>query len=313
MQTSLFLFFGSLLLLPFPALATPLNAPPSPKSSPSLPPNAPIYAANADQILRPGDVLFEYEEKPLTPVQGFIRFGQAVLKAAHQRSRPDLKKADAGIAHVAIYVGKGWLAEAEGTHPGNTRLRLQTLDAHAGFRYKIFRSKDTALARRAAEIAKIWAAESKVGYYFPFHALFVGPKEPAKAKATALRLAAIAKQKGGLQGYRAMFCSQFVFSAYQAAALLPKIKGTRGAAADTLRLPLPLALYAENVSPMEMHQHFLQTSSQEGGFQNVLDLRVSLKHGIQREGIDGWLQQSFLPIAKQANSFFERLKPKKRD
>lgn len=246
-----------------------------------------IRAKTADQYLKAGDILIEYEDYAASAIQGVIRFGQGFIKLTYSPFRKYLKKRREGAVHAAVYLGRGLVAEAEGTHPGNALVRIQTIDVHAGFRYLAYRNKDQALAKRAAWVARYWA-NGTIPYAIPGHVLFNHPKYNQQARQSALLYAKYARTRGG-PPKQGMFCSQFVLAVYQAAYISPQLKANPKLTDKELKLPGSLALNANNVSPMDLNAHLKQTTKQTKGFQFKHDLRIDIKAKVKRKGVGDWI------------------------
>jgi len=145
---------------------------------------------------------------------GLIAFGQYL----HQLWSGKSRGASAGFRHAGIYLGGSLWAHASG---GVFQDAVPT-------GLVVYRSKSPALAEQATKIAKDWAdfrnsADQKatIGYSGgkAGEAIF---RSSGYSQTRAAVLAAYFQQ-GVKPG--AMFCSEFAISVYQAAALLPALKG----------------------------------------------------------------------------------------
>src|SRR5205823_11197930 len=79
-----------------------------------LVPQGVIDSNNADEALRPGDVLIKFAGTSSTWTEKVIEAGEKAVKKLSSLFHEGIKKGDPTCFHVAIYLGKGRTAEAHG-------------------------------------------------------------------------------------------------------------------------------------------------------------------------------------------------------
>jgi hypothetical protein len=208
-----------------------------------------LRAETADAHLEAGDLLFNYLHARETWYARLIERSQRAMKAVSQTLfHRWMKKADPNLVHVAMYVGKGQLAEAHGTNPENAAVKIASLNDHPDERYLIVRPKDRALAARAAEIARNWAGPKRMKFLAPFHVPFRNISFGPGARKDALALGRDADRAGGPKRTKAMFCSQFVAGVYQAAIVAKQLAKKPKLKASDLRMPKSLQVHVAHTS-----------------------------------------------------------------
>ena len=119
-----------------------------------------VNAADADQHLKRGDILFKYlgEKTKISKSEVLIQTGQKAIQTLSGTFHKALKKGDPKAFHVVVYLGKGRTAEAHGGDLATARVGTRSLDEHDGYLFHVFRPTDTALANEAAAVAETWAS-----------------------------------------------------------------------------------------------------------------------------------------------------------
>ena len=217
-----------------------------------LVPQGVIDSNNADEALRPGDVLIKFAGTSSTWTEKVIEAGEKAVKKLSGLFHEGIKKGDPTCFHVAIYLGKGRTAEAHGGDLSTARVATREIDAHAGFLFRIYRCQDQALAKSAVKVAETWAngrMKYLVPALVPFRLASFGPKGHAEA----LVFGQESGREGGPQSAEAMFCSQFVIAVYQAAAVAKQIEQKPKMSSTDVEMPAGLDLHASNASPLAFH------------------------------------------------------------
>ena len=214
--------------------------------------NGVIDSLNADEILKPGDVLIKFAGTSSTLTEKVIQAGEKAVKKLSGLFHEGIKKGDPTCFHVAIYLGGGRTAEAHGGDLSTARVGAREIDAHAGFLFRVYRSQDRALAEAAVKVAETWATgrmKYLVPALVPFHRASFGPQ----AHGEALVFGQESGRKGGPLRFEAMFCSQFVIAVYQAAAVAKQLRQKPGMISTDVEMPAGLDLHASNSSPLAFH------------------------------------------------------------
>src|SRR5262249_12396106 len=144
------------------------------------------------------------------------------------------------------------------------KVGTRSLDAHDGYAFRVYRSRDLALRARAVNVARTWATGA-MKYQVPIRTLFHTSDFGPKAHAEALRFVQGATRAGGPEGQSKMFCSEFVIAVYQAAALLPAFTANRKLTASALSMPAALQIHASNASPLTLQGHLQRDVDQKAG------------------------------------------------
>jgi len=222
------------------------------ESAKELAPHGVIDSTNADELLEPGDVLIKFAGVSSTWTEKVIEAGEKAVKKLSGLFHDGIKKGDPTCFHVALYLGKGRTAEAHGGQLSTARVGTRGIDAHAGFLFRIYRCQDKALAKAAVKVAETWA-DGRMKYLVPalvpFHLASFGPR----ARAEALVFGQESGRGGGPASVKAMFCSQFVIAAYQAAAVAKQLRQKPGMLSTDVQMPAGLDLHASNSSPLAFH------------------------------------------------------------
>src|SRR5438477_11855087 len=94
-----------------------------------------VRSDTADTVLQPGDILFNYSRGEKESWYAKIIAGtQRAIQKTAGRFRASLRRGDASFVHVALYLGKGQVAEAHGTNPDDAAVKIDNLDTHPGER-----------------------------------------------------------------------------------------------------------------------------------------------------------------------------------
>src|SRR5882672_7470155 len=101
-----------------------------------------IRAADADTVLQPGDVMMKTlgPKTKITTAERAIEGGQKLVKKLSDDWFRALKVADVRLFHVAVYIGKGRTAEAHGGNLKTARVATRSIDDHAGYLFRVYRS-----------------------------------------------------------------------------------------------------------------------------------------------------------------------------
>jgi hypothetical protein len=177
-----------------------------------------VTATQADQFLRPGDIMLKRlnDQSPNTSVG--ISISETMIQNLNSVVGTDETRAgDPQVVHAAIYLGNNRTAEAHGETPGESAgVSPRDISHHVGYLFAVYRPTDAALGAEAAAIAKTWAT-GRMGYLLPFSVPFHSSDFGPNGRAEAFEYGAQANVPGGPRGRDKMFCSQFVLAAYQAA------------------------------------------------------------------------------------------------
>ena len=195
-----------------------------------------VKPGNVGGILAPGDFLFKYKDSSNNSdgvvMRGFgaaIAAGQAVLKAGTKewnervasegtKFSQGLAKGDANAIHVAIYIGNGVLAEANGAPLTASVTRWNLFTDHKGETWRVFRLKNREIADAVSKVAGTWAT-GRMKYLIPAQVMVTNSTFGPKAKADGLQYAEAYSSAGGPPAWSKMFCSQFAVSVAQSAAI----------------------------------------------------------------------------------------------
>lgn len=225
-----------------------------------------INTAEADSVLKPGDIMFKLlnEKSPYTSYG--ISAGQTVIQTLDNKFNSAAAKGDAAAVHVAIYIGNGYTAEAHGGSISTAKVGMRPLSDHAGFLFYVFRFKDQSLAAEAAAVGQRWA-NGRMKYKLPFDVPFRLSNFGPFAKRDALRYGKDAGRGGGPQGDDTMFCSQFAIAVYQAAAVARQLKSNSKLGSGDVRVPYGVTLHASNTSPLVLHGKLREATESKNGAQ----------------------------------------------
>ena len=226
-----------------------------------------VNVENADQILKPGDIMMKRlsDASPATTIG--ISISESFIQNLHGTlGSSDASAGDPQVVHAAIYVGKGETAEAHGSTTGESAgVGLRRLSKHAGYIWYVYRPQDAALGAEAAAIARTWAT-GRMGYALPFSVPFSDSSFGPRARSEALEYARAANVAGGPPGMDKMFCSQFVLAAYQAAYVTRLLKAKPALRADEITMYPGVDKQPSNTSPLVMHGHFSSLRLDTGGW-----------------------------------------------
>lgn len=219
-----------------------------------------VTPQNIDEILQPGDYLFKYvvsegKTEFLTSVfQKIINYGQQAFTIGSQKwndyidqenlnFKKAMAKGDPNVIHMALYVGKGMLAEANGTTMQNAAVKTESIfTAHKGEVWKVFRHKDKALSQDVSKVASLWANE-RMKYLIPVKGILTNANFGPQAMSQAVQYGEAYNVKGGPKSVTSMFCSQFAVAASQSAALNRLMVSNGKSAKDNLvNLPIEFKL-----------------------------------------------------------------------
>jgi hypothetical protein len=220
-----------------------------------------VTAATADKVLQPGDVFLKFSlQKAEQLTQTLIKTAQKIVKKVSDFFGIAQKKGDPTGFHSGLYLGGGRVAEAYGGDLSSARVGIRGLEHHDGYLLKVYRPRDTELAKRAVEVATRWA-NATMGYLVPIRTLR-SADFGRFARAEALQYGRDASRAGGPKGFKKMFCSQFVLAAYQAAAVSAQLAKRPRLAASEVRVPLGVRVHAANSSPLTLHSQLLQAAKE---------------------------------------------------
>lgn len=253
-----------------------------------------VRASTAARYLRPGDTLLNFVRttNPAFWAKAIVGAQKGIQKLAGFFNK-SLRLADPSIVHSAIYLGDGMIAEAYGTNPDDAGVAVVSLDQHPSETYLISRPVDSALAKRAATIAKLWAQTKRLGYFPPFHAPLRSSSFGSNARAAALSFGKAAAVSGGPASVTSMFCSQFVIAVYQAAIVAPQLAKNPKLSADRLTMPRALAVDAGNASPLAQ-VGALRSKEDNGKLLFVEHGKVQVDPTLPpRPGIYDWVKAQF--------------------
>ena len=238
----------------------------NPAPQPVQPPAAPqikvvaVSDKNADQVLRPGDVLI----KMLNTKSEATTWGTAVTQGAIQQFLGAFSSAarsgNPADVHAAIYLGNHQTAEAHRSSDEDKEgTSLRDIEHHAGYLFYVFRPKNAALGAEAAAVAKRWA-NWRMGYRVPWETPFHNSDFGPKAQGEALAYGQASNTAGGPPGEKDMFCSQFVLAVYQAAVVRSELTRNPNLKATQVGMYPGVDRQASYTSPLVMHGH-LQSSA----------------------------------------------------
>jgi hypothetical protein len=216
--------------------------------------DAVVNAADADQHLKRGDILFKYlgAKTKITKSEVLIQTGQKAIRTLSGAFHKELKKGDPKAFHVVVYLGNGRTAEAHGGDIATARVGTRSLDEHDGYLFHVFRPKDQALANEAATVAETWAT-SRMKYKVPVAVGFSRSNYGPEAREEALKYGKAAHTKGGPPSVDAMFCDEFGIAVYQAAAAARALAKNPGLKSKDLSMPSGLDLQASHASVMAFY------------------------------------------------------------
>lgn len=216
-----------------------------------------VTAKNADQVLRPGDVMLKLLNKSSQASSVGISVGEGAINDFYGGFSEAAKKGNPAAVHVAMYVGNGQTAEAHGkTSEDAEGVSLRRIEHHAGYLWFVFRPKDERMGREAAEIARRWAT-GRMAYRLPWQVALHNSDFGSKAREEAFTYGQAANTAGGPPQEKSMFCSQFVIAAYQAAAVRRQMaeSGGRRIGPKDLHMYPGVDLQASYTSPLVFHGH----------------------------------------------------------
>jgi hypothetical protein len=215
-----------------------------------------VTASQADQFLKPGDIMLKRlnDKSPATSIG--ISVSQEMVQNLNSVIGTDETRAgDPQVVHAAIYVGNNQTAEAHGETPGEPAgVSLRAVSHHVGYLFAVYRPADAALGAEAAAIARTWAT-GRMGYLLPLaveaHSSSFGPD----ARAEAFEYGSQWNVPGGPRGRSKMFCSQFVLAAYQAAYVQRLVKANPKLTANGVTMYPGVDRQAQYTSPLVMSGH----------------------------------------------------------
>lgn len=251
---------------------------PQPKPVPAQPSAAARVVAvsdrNADQVLKPGDILI----KMLNTKSEATTWGTAVTQGAIQEFMGAFSAAarsgNPATVHAAIYVGNHQTAEAHRSSDEDKEgTSLRDIEHHAGYLFYVFRPRNAQLGVDAAAVARRWA-NWRMGYRIPWETPFHNSDYGPKAVAEAISYGAAANTAGGPPGEKQMFCSQFVLAVYQAAVVHSAVTHNPNLKANQIGMYPGVDRQASYTSPLVMHGH-LQSSQ---GFAELPMIVVQKSH-----------------------------------
>jgi len=215
-----------------------------------------VTASQADQFLKPGDIMLKRlnDQSPVTSI-GISVSQEAIQNLNSIIGTDETKAGDPQVVHAAIYLGNNQTAEAHGATPGESAgVSPRNISHHVGYLFAVYRPTDAALGAEAAAIARTWAT-GRMGYLLPLsvpaHSSSFGPA----GRAEALEYGSQANVPGGPRGRSQMFCSQFVLAAYQAAYVQRLMKANPKLTADGVTMYPGVDRQASYTSPLVMSGH----------------------------------------------------------
>jgi hypothetical protein len=210
----------------------------------------PVRQANADQVLRQGDVLFKLINDKSHATSWGIVITDAAVQQLNGKFNSAAARGDAAVVHVSIYVGNGRFAEARG---GDIKkVVTRPIDDHAGYLFYVYRPTNRALGEHAAEVARIWA-NGRMKYKDPYHVPFRSSSYGPMARKDALRYGHDARRGGGPRNDDSMFCSEFIIAVYQAAMVEAQLKKNPKLSPSKLGMQHAMQLDASNTSPLVLN------------------------------------------------------------
>lgn len=217
----------------------------------------PVTAKNADQVLKPGDIMLKLLNKSSQASSVGISVGEGAINDFYGGFSDAAKKGNPAAVHVAMYVGNGQTAEAHGkTSEDAEGVSLRRIEHHAGYLWFVFRAKDERMGREAADVARRWAT-ARMAYRLPWEVAMHNSSFGSKAREEAFMYGQAANTTGGPPQDKSMFCSQFVIAAYQAAAVRRQMaeSGGRRIGPNDLHMYPGVDLQASYTSPLVLHGH----------------------------------------------------------
>ncbi len=215
-----------------------------------------VTATQADQFLKPGDIMLKRlsDQSPNTSVG--ISVSETMIQNLNSVIGTDETRAgDPQVVHAAIYLGNNQTAEAHGETPGESAgVSPREISHHVGYLFAVYRPADAALGAEAAAIARTWAT-GRMGYALPFAVPFHSSDFGPNARAEAFEYGSQAKVPGGPRGRDKMFCSQFVLAAYQAAYVQRLMKANPKLGPDGVTMYPGVDRQASFTSPLVMSGH----------------------------------------------------------
>jgi len=215
-----------------------------------------VTDTQADQFLKPGDIMLKRlnDKSPVT--SDGIAISQEIVQNLNGVIGTDETRAgDPQVVHAAIYLGNNKTAEAHGETPGEAAgVSLRDISHHDGYLFVVYRPADAALGAEAAAIARTWAT-GRMGYLLPLaveaHSSSFGPD----ARTEAFEYGSQWNVAGGPRGRSKMFCSQFVLAAYQAAYVQRLVKANPKLTAAGVTMYPGVDRQASYTSPLVMSGH----------------------------------------------------------
>ena len=220
-----------------------------------------VTSKNADQVLKPGDILLKLLNQKSQASSVGISVGEDAIHDFYGGFSQAASKGNPSAVHVAMYVGNGQTAEAHGkTDEDAEGVSLRKIEHHAGYIFYVFRAKDERMGREAADVARRWAT-ARMKYLLPWQVSLHNSSFGSKAREEALRYGRAANTAGGPPGDSSMFCSQFVIAAYQAAAVRRQMAewGKRPVGPGDIHMYPGVDLQASYTSPLVLHGHLQDT------------------------------------------------------
>ena len=223
-----------------------------------------VTNASADQVLRPGDVLFKLLNEKSQASSVGISLAESAIKALDSKFNSAVARGDAQAVHVAVYIGAGMTAEAHGSTNGERAgVSLRHIEHHAGYVFYVFRPKDQNMAAAAAAVARVWST-GRMTYRLPFTAIRSSSFGPF-ARREALKYGKEAGRAGGPKEDSSMFCSQFALAVYQAAVVAGELRRNHRLGSGDIRVPYGIDMHASNTSPLNFHGHLIEATQAKHG------------------------------------------------
>ncbi len=215
----------------------------------------PITDANADQFLRPGDVMIKLINTKSHATSWGVAVTEAAMKAMYEGMSDAERRGNPAAVHVAIYVGNGQTAEAHNYSDEDAAMvSLRHVSHHAGYLWLVYRPANAQLGVDAAKVARTWATgkmKYSSNYDLAIRDAWFGPH----ARSEALGYGHGASVVGGPPGHTGMFCSQFVIAAYQGAVVSHELQGNPQMQAGQIQMYPGMDRHASITSPLNLHGH----------------------------------------------------------
>ncbi|MSQ96436.1 MAG: hypothetical protein EXR98_18040 [Gemmataceae bacterium] len=238
----------------------------------------PINDATADTALKRGDVLVKFfgPTTKVTATQLAIEGEQTVAQRLIGAFHTELRKGDPKGFHVALYLGGGKTAEANGADASSALVAPFTIDYHAGYIFQVFRPNDAKMADGAAHVAETWANARRMKYLVPIAVPFVLSSFGPKARAETLDFGRFADKAGGPPDVKSMFCSEFVIASYQAAVVKGLLAKNPKLKTGDVAVPIGINVQASHTSPFVFQSH-LTAAVEQGLWRKIGEVLVRPK------------------------------------